>query len=141
MLAWLSAVALTAAGTPTNLQGGALEVCSTDPLTGWFRDGYCRTDEADRGVHVVCAQVTSEFLEYSRAQGNDLVTPSPEHRFPGLEPDDRWCLCAARWLEAHRAGKAPPMVPSATHEKARDIIPAEVIEDAGVAEADPEAGS
>ena len=123
MLASALALALAAVSAPENIVGTPLQACSTDPMTGWFRDGTCRTDARDRGTHVVCAEVTAEFLEFSRAKGNDLVTPSPEHRFPGLEPGDRWCLCALRWLEAHRAGKAPPVAPEATHEKAAELVP------------------
>lgn len=100
----------------TNVLGGPLQVCSTQPMTGWFRDGTCRTDDRDRGVHVVCAQVTDAFLEYSKAQGNDLVTP--RGTFGGLKSGDRWCLCAGRWKQAHRAGLAPPVVLEATHAKA-----------------------
>lgn len=123
VLASTLALALTAVGAPQNIVGTELQTCSTDPMTGWFRDGACRTDPRDRGTHVVCAEVTAEFLRFGKSKGNDLVTPSPEHRFPGLEPGDRWCLCALRWLEAHRAGKAPPVVPAATHEKAMELVP------------------
>jgi uncharacterized protein (DUF2237 family) len=91
-------------------------------MTGFFRDGCCETGPEDVGRHVVCAQVTREFLEFSRARGNDLVTPRPEFGFPGLRPGDRWCLCALRWREAREAGVAPPVVLGATHERALDII-------------------
>ena len=101
-----------------NVLGGALAVCSTAPLTGWLRDGCCNTDANDNGRHVVCAVVTAEFLEFSRALGNDLSTPRPEFGFPGLNPGDRWCLCAARWEEARLAGFAPEVVLEATHAKA-----------------------
>ena len=101
-----------------NVLGAPLELCSTDPLTGWKRDGCCDTDAADRGRHVVCAVVTEEFLAFSRAVGNDLSTPRPEYRFPGLQPGDRWCLCADRWEQARVAGFAPGVVLAATHEKA-----------------------
>jgi uncharacterized protein (DUF2237 family) len=104
-----------------NVLGGALETCSTDPLTGWKRDGCCDTDAADRGMHVVCAVVTDEFLDFSIAAGNDLSTPRPEYRFPGLRAGDRWCLCAARWEEARRAGVAPGVVLEATHERALEV--------------------
>ena len=90
-----------------------LQTCSTKPMTGWFRDGYCRTQSADRGRHVVCAEMTSEFLRFTRQRGNDLSTP--RGRFPGLKPGDRWCLCALRWREAYNAGKAPPVDLEATH--------------------------
>jgi len=117
------ALAAAVAAAPTNILGTELEACSTDPLTGWFRDGTCRTNDADKGTHVVCARVTAEFLAFSRARGNDLITPSPEHRFPGLEPGDQWCLCALRWQEADAAGVAPPVVPRASHQKAAEIVP------------------
>ncbi len=105
-----------------NVLGTPLVTCGTDPLTGFYRDGCCHTGPDDRGRHVVCARVTREFLEYSAAQGNDLVTPRPEWGFPGLKPGDAWCLCAGRWEEARRAGKAPPVVLEATHEKALDLV-------------------
>lgn len=117
---------------PANVSGTALRACSTDPMTGWFRDGHCRTDARDRGIHVVCAQVTEAFLQYSKAQGNDLITPSPEHRFPGLKPGDRWCLCAARYREAVEAGVGPPVVLEATHPKALKYLPKEVLEEKAV---------
>ena len=98
-----------------NVLGGELELCSLDPLTGWWRDGCCNTDQNDYGVHTVCVVVTDEFLEFSRSVGNDLSTPMPAHRFPGLKAGDRWCLCAARWVEAKRAGVAPDVVLEATH--------------------------
>jgi len=106
-----------------NILGGALQPCSLDPLTGFFRDGCCNTDEQDFGSHTVCAQMTEEFLKFSYERGNDLITPRPEYRFPGLKPHDRWCVCAARWLEAYEAGVAPPVFLEATHEKAALIIP------------------
>jgi uncharacterized protein (DUF2237 family) len=104
--------------TATNVLGGPLQTCSTAPLTGWFRDGCCNTDANDQGRHVVCAEVTAEFLAYSAAVGNDLSTPRPEYGFPGLKPGDRWCLCAERWEEARVAGFAPEVVLEATHTKA-----------------------
>jgi uncharacterized protein (DUF2237 family) len=100
---------------PRNVLGGDLEPCSVDPLTGYFRDGCCRTGADDVGVHVVCARMTAEFLAFSRDAGNDLVTPRPEFGFPGLQPGDQWCLCASRWVEALAAGVAPPVVLAATH--------------------------
>src|SRR5512144_1331474 len=103
-----------------NLLGLPLESCSTRPMAGFFRTGCCETDEQDRGRHVVCAQMTAEFLAFSAARGNDLSTPRPG--FPGLRPGDRWCVCAARWLEAHEAGVAPPVVLAATHESATEIV-------------------
>lgn len=98
-----------------NVLGTELQECSRDPLTGFYRDGCCTTGREDRGVHVVCARMTAEFLAYSRSVGNDLSTPRPDFAFPGLRPGDRWCLCAARWAQAHRAGMAPPVVLEATH--------------------------
>ncbi len=98
-----------------NVLGTPLAECSRDPLTGFYRDGCCNTGREDRGVHVVCTRVTAEFLEFSRSAGNDLSTPRPEFAFPGLRPGDQWCLCAARWAEALRAGVAPPVVLEATH--------------------------
>lgn len=98
-----------------NILGTALVPCSFDPLTGYFRDGCCQTDASDLGSHLVCARVTAKFLAFSLAQGNDLVTPRPTHRFAGLKPGDRWCLCANRWLEALNAGVAPPVVLESTH--------------------------
>ena len=105
-----------------NVLGGPLESCSNDPLTGWFRDGCCRTDDLDFGRHVVCAVMTEEFLAFTRSRGNDLSTPMPEHGFPGLNPGDRWCLCANRWREALEAGIAPPVVLAATDSAALDIV-------------------
>ena len=102
--------------------GTALEPCSYDPLTGYFRDGCCNTDEEDSGTHVICARVTQAFLDYSLQRGNDLITPRPEHRFAGLKPDDRWCLCALRWKEALNAGVAPPVVLISTHARALDFV-------------------
>ncbi len=99
----------------TNVLGGELQTCSTDPLTGFFRDGCCNTGAGDVGVHVVCARVTEAFLEFSRAEGNDLSTPRPEFGFAGLQPGDQWCLCASRWKDAYDAGVAPPVVLEATH--------------------------
>ena len=98
-----------------NVLGGPLEPCSFDPLTGFWRDGSCRTGGQDLGVHAVCAVMTEEFLVWSVGVGNDLSTPHPEWGFPGLEPGDRWCLCADRWQEALEAGVAPPVVLEATH--------------------------
>lgn len=117
-----------AAMTPgaRNVRGGALAACGTDPMTGWFRDGHCRTDDADRGVHVVCARVTDGFLTYTASKGNDLSTPRGS--FPGLAPGDRWCLCASRWREAMEDGHAPPVVLEATHEKALRFMPLDTLE-------------
>jgi uncharacterized protein len=101
-----------------NVLGGPLQCCCTSPMTGFYRDGFCQTGPLDRGVHVVCAQLTAAFLTYTKAQGNDLSTPRPEHNFPGLKPGDRWCLCAARWQEALEDGVAPPVVLEATEQSA-----------------------
>ncbi len=101
-----------------NVLGTALQSCCEDPMTGYFRDGYCRTIQEDSGTHILCAVVTQEFLEFSKAQGNDLSTPRPEWSFPGLKPGNKWCLCISRWIEAEEAGKAPLVVLEATHQKA-----------------------
>ena len=101
-----------------NVLGTPLQTCSTDPLTGFYRDGCCSTGGDDAGVHVVCTRVTAEFLEFSKAAGNDLSTPRPEFGFAGLKPGDQWCLCASRWAEAFEAGMAPPVVLAATHMRA-----------------------
>ncbi|MCA3178626.1 MAG: DUF2237 domain-containing protein [Burkholderiaceae bacterium] len=106
-----------------NVLGGPLQACSYDPLTGFFRDGCCNTGPGDVGSHTVCARVTDAFLEFSLRRGNDLSTPRPEFRFKGLRAGDRWCLCAARWLEAYEAGVAPPVVLEATHEAALRTVP------------------
>jgi uncharacterized protein len=106
-----------------NVLGEPLADCGHVPLTGWFRDGCCNTDARDHGLHTVCAVVTAEFLDFSRARGNDLVTPLPDTGFPGLKPGDRWCLCAARWLEAQQAGAAPQVVLAATHEATLRVVP------------------
>lgn len=98
-----------------NVLGEALQGCSDDPLTGFYRDGFCHTGESDTGTHVVCAEMTAEFLEYTASRGNDLSTPRPQWMFPGLKPGDRWCLCALRWKEALDAGMAPAVVLEATH--------------------------
>jgi uncharacterized protein (DUF2237 family) len=110
-----------------NVVGGDLLPCSTDPLTGFYREGCCSTGPEDLGSHTVCVVTTVEFLEFSRAAGNDLSTPRPEWGFPGLRPGDRWCLCAERWLEAHRAGCAPAVVLGATHARALDVVPIEAL--------------
>jgi len=109
-------------GSARNVLGGPLQNCSADPLTGFYRNGCCHTAREDVGLHVVCAQMTEEFLEFSSARGNDLVTPMPEFGFPGLRPGDRWCLCAARWREALQSGVAPPVVLAATHELALQVV-------------------
>jgi uncharacterized protein (DUF2237 family) len=110
------------AATARNVLGEPLESCSTAPMTGFFRTGCCETGPEDRGLHVVCARVTAEFLAFSRSRGNDLITPVPAFRIPGLNPGDRWCLCAARWREALDAGVAPPVVLTATNERALEVV-------------------
>lgn len=105
-----------------NVLGSELQSCCKSPITGYYRDGFCSTGAGDVGVHVVCAQVTAEFLEFSKAQGNDLITPMPLYDFPGLKPGDRWCLCASRWKEALDAGVAPPVVLAATHAAALEYV-------------------
>jgi uncharacterized protein len=110
-----------------NVVGGKLLPCSTEPLTGFYRDGCCATGPEDLGSHTVCAVMTDEFLEFSLQAGNDLSTPKPEWGFAGLVAGDRWCVCAARWLEAHRAGCAPPVVLGATHAGALDVVPIELL--------------
>jgi uncharacterized protein (DUF2237 family) len=105
-----------------NVLGGPLQPCSYDPLTGWTRDGCCRTDDHDSGSHVVCAKMTVAFLNHQMERGNDLITPRPGHRFRGLQPGDRWCVCALRWKEAYEAGCAPPVVLESTHHKALDFV-------------------
>ncbi len=109
-------------GMQRNVLGGLLQACCMDPTTGYFRDGYCRTDEHDHGRHVVCAVVDETFLLFSARRGNDLITPRPEYDFPGLKPGDRWCVCALRWKEAYEAGAAPAVVLAATHENALNVI-------------------
>jgi uncharacterized protein (DUF2237 family) len=105
-----------------NILGTNLEVCSLNPITGFTRNGCCETGPEDLGQHTVCAEVTDEFLQFSKLQGNDLMTPRPEFNFTGLKQGDRWCLCASRWLEALEEGIAPPVILEATHEKALEII-------------------
>ncbi|MCA3008812.1 MAG: DUF2237 domain-containing protein [Phycisphaerales bacterium] len=103
--------------TSRNVLGNKLVPCSTQPRTGYFRDGCCNTNDDDFGVHTVCAEVTADFLAFSKQSGNDLSTPRPEYGFPGLKPGDRWCLCASRWVEAMEAGCAPRVVLESTHER------------------------
>ena len=112
---------------PNNVLGTPLIGCCTDPMTGYFRDGYCNTNAMDTGRHLVCAIMTEEFLKFSKERGNDLITPRPEWRFPGLKPGDGWCLCALRWREAYDAGFAPMVRLEATHEYALEYIPFEVL--------------
>ena len=111
-----------------NVLGTPLVPCSYDPLTGFFRDGCCQTDDQDRGSHVICAKVTQAFLEFSLQRGNDLMTPRPEYRFAGLKAGDKWCLCALRWEEAFKAGLAPQVVLESTHLKALEFVTLEQLQ-------------
>ena len=113
----------TGAVTDRNVLGGKLEPCSSDPITGFYRDGCCRTGPEDRGNHTICAVVTAVFLEHQRGIGNDLITPMPLYRFPGLAPGDRWCVTAVNWLRAHKDGAAAYVVLASTHERALEIVP------------------
>ncbi len=106
-----------------------LEPCGTDPLTGFFRDGCCNTSDDDAGSHTVCVKLTREFLEFSRFRGNDLSTPAPQFGFPGLNPGDTWCLCAARWLEAYEHRMAPKVFLMRTHKRALEIVPLEKLKE------------
>jgi uncharacterized protein (DUF2237 family) len=110
-----------------NVLGEPLALCGCDPLTGWYRDGSCRTDRSDLGRHSVCCVVTEVFLRYSRSRGNDLSTPVPAHGFPGLRPGDHWCVCAARWLEAYQDGVAPPVRLEATEASTLEVIPLDLL--------------
>ena len=113
---------MTVTPHPLNVLGKPLQSCSTDPMTGWFRDGCCRGDPNDRGLHLICVVLTAEFLRFSRSEGNDLSTPRPEYGFPGLKPGDRWCLCATRWRDAYAAGCAPQVLLEATHLNALGVV-------------------
>lgn len=121
-----------------NVLGTPLQPCCYSPLTGFYRNGYCETGPLDTGVHTVCAQVTSEFLQFSKQRGNDLITPAPQYQFPGLKPGDRWCLCASRWEEARRFGMAPPVILNATHAKTLEIIPLAVLQEYSLSLLQPE---
>ena len=112
-----------------NVLGGPLAVCSTEPPTGFYRDGCCNTGPDDAGSHTVCAVMTADFLEFTKRAGNDLSTPRPEFNFPGLRPGDRWCLCVSRWKEAFDAGAAPEVVLEATHEAALRVVGREALEE------------
>lgn len=111
-----------------NVFGGPLEPCGVDPMTGYFRDGTCRCGPEDPGLHAVCVVVTEEFLAHQAAVGNDLSTPRPEWDFPGLRPGDRWCVVAARWLQAHQHGVAAPVVLAATSERALEVVPMDLLQ-------------
>jgi len=115
-----------------NVLGGDLETCGTDPLTGFYRDGCCRTGRDDLGSHTVCAVVTAEFLAHQRSVGNDLSTPRPEYGFAGLRPGDRWCVCATRWRQAYDDGAPAPVVLAATSARALDLVPLELLRDCAV---------
>jgi uncharacterized protein len=115
-----------------NVLGGELEPCGTDPVTGFFRDGCCSTGPEDQGSHTICAVVTAEFLEHQRSIGNDLSTPVPAFRFPGLRPGDRWCVTAVNWARAHREGVAAPVVLASTNEAVLRIVPIEALREHAV---------
>ena len=110
-----------------NVFGQPLIPCCYEPMTGFYRDGFCKTDKQDRGTHVVCAVMTKEFLDYTTSCGNDLCTPIPAYNFPGLQPSDKWCLCISRWLQAEKAGKAPKIILEATSEIALDYTTIELL--------------
>ena len=115
-----------------NVLGGDLEECGTDPLTGFYRDGWCNSGPQDIGSHTVCAVMTTEFLEHQASVGNDLSTPRPEYAFPGLQPGDRWCVVAARWMQAYADGVAAPVVLASTNELALDVVPLELLREHAV---------
>ena len=110
-----------------NVYGDSIEECCSNPITGFYRDGFCRTDELDRGLHVVCAKMTEDFLSFSKSKGNDLSTPKPEFNFPGLKEGDSWCLCAERWKEAHEHGFAPKIYLKKTNKKALNVIDIDIL--------------
>jgi hypothetical protein len=110
-----------------NVFGEPLKICCTAPMTGYFRDGLCRTITEDTGTHTVCAVMTNDFLRFSASRGNDLISPMPYFQFPGLKEGDKWCLCVSRWIEAEKAGKAPSLVLEATHEKTLEYAPLEML--------------
>jgi uncharacterized protein (DUF2237 family) len=118
--------------TEHNALGGPLEPCGTDPMTGFYRDGTCSCGDEDLGLHAVCAVVTEEFLQHQRAVGNDLTTPMLQYGFPGLKPGDRWCVVAARWLQAYHDGVAAPVVLASTNERALEVIPVSVLKEHAV---------
>ncbi len=115
-----------------NVLGGPLEACGTDPLTGFYRDGHCRTGPGDVGSHTICAVVSAEFLEFQQRIGNDLSTPLPQYDFPGLQPGDRWCVTLRNWLRAHEEGVGAFVVLAATHERALEVVSLEVLKDYAV---------
>jgi uncharacterized protein (DUF2237 family) len=115
-----------------NVLGEKIHECGCDPMTGWYRDGYCHTDHHDRGIHTVCCVVTADFLAFSKKAGNDLSTPVPGGQFPGLKPGDHWCLCAGRWLEAYHAGHACPIMLESCHEETLAMIPLKYLQEFAV---------
>ncbi|MFO0038461.1 MAG: DUF2237 family protein [Synechococcaceae cyanobacterium] len=117
---------------PRNVLGGPLDLCGCQPMTGWFRDGSCRTNPGDLGRHTVCCVVDERFLSYTKAQGNDLSAPAPDYGFPGLRPGDAWCVCAGRWLEAYEDGMAPPVRLEACEASTLEVIPLEVLREYAV---------
>ncbi len=119
----------TTMATAKNVLGTELKSCCFDPMTGFYRDGFCQTGPTDYGTHVVCARMTEAFLTYTKAKGNDLSTPLPMYNFPGLKPGDQWCLCVSRWREAMLAGVAPPVILQATHEKALSVVTMEELKE------------
>jgi len=135
---WIGVVAGRGSGVscrvPTNVLGGDLKPCCFSPVTGFYRDGFCRTGPGDVGLHTVCAEVTEEFLQFSARHGNDLITPVPEWGFPGLKPGDRWCLCVSRWQQALEAGVAPPVVLEATHASATEYVDVKDLQDHAVSD-------
>ena len=122
-------ISYSESNTVTNILGSPLELCCSDPKTGFFRDGFCHTNSQDEGAHVVCAIMTEEFLTFSKSRGNDLSTPRPEFGFPGLKAGDGWCLCALRWKEAYEAGCAPDINPKATHNKLLEYLSIKVLKE------------
>ena len=123
-----------------NVLGQPLHECGTDPLTGFYRDGCCSTDEQDLGLHTICGVMTADFLAHQRGIGNDLSTPMPAYRFPGLGPGDRWCVTALNWLRAHQDGRACPVVLASTHERTLDAVPLDVLKRYAVDVPDDPAG-
>lgn len=111
-----------------NVLGTLLQPCCFEPMTGWFRDGFCNTNASDTGIHTVCTIVDERFLTYSKSMGNDLSTPMLDYQFPGLKAGDKWCLCVARWKQAYDDGMAPPVVLEATHERTLDVVPLKVLQ-------------
>jgi len=118
--------------TGRNVLGGELETCGIDPMTGFYRDGTCTCGPDDIGLHAVCTVMTPEFLEHQKSVGNDLSTPRPEWHFAGLNPGDRWCVVAGRWLQSYEAGVVAPVVLAATHERALEVVPIELLSEASV---------